>query len=221
MKPIRVLIVDDHPVVRTGLRGMFETDPSFEVAGEAGDGAQAIERVTAERPDVVLMDLQMPVMDGVEAIARIRALPDPPPVLVLTVYDSDSQILRAIEAGASGYLLKDAARDELFGAVRSAMAGGSPLAPAVATRLMTRLVQAPSSGPEPLSGRELEVIRLVSMGRSNKEIAFELRISEATVKTHLAHAFEKLGVTDRTSAVTTAMERGLIELPTRLRKRDS
>lgn len=216
MKPIRVLIVDDHPVVRTGLRGMFETDPGFEVAGEAGDGAGAVELVLTTRPDVVLMDLQMPGVDGVEAITRIRSLPEPPPVLVLTVYDSDAQILRAIEAGASGYLLKDTSREELFAAIKSAITGGSPLAPAVATRLMTRLVQVPNAGPEPLSGRELDVIRRVSLGRSNKEIAYELRISEATVKTHLQHAFEKLGVTDRTSAVTTAIERGFIDLPRRL-----
>jgi DNA-binding NarL/FixJ family response regulator len=159
------------------------------------------------------MDLQMPGIDGVEGITRIRALPDAPPVLVLTVYDSDTQILRAIEAGATGYLLKDATREELFSAVRSALAGGSPLAPSVATRLMTRLVAPQSAGSEALSGRELDVIRLVSVGRSNKEIAYDLRISEATVKTHLQHAFEKLGVADRTSAVTTAIERGFIDLP--------
>jgi DNA-binding NarL/FixJ family response regulator len=213
MNPIRVLIVDDHPVVRTGLRGMFETDPGFDVAGEAGDGAAAVELVGSVHPDVVLMDLQMPGVGGVEAITRIRSLPSPPPVLVLTVYDSDVQILRAIEAGASGYLLKDASREELFAAIRSAIAGGSPLAPAVAARLMTRLGQPQSPGPEPLSGRELDVLRRVSLGRSNKEIAYELRISEATVKTHLQHAFEKLGVADRTSAVTTAIERGFIDLP--------
>lgn len=213
MRPIRVLIVDDHPVVRTGLRGMFETDPGFEVAGEAGDGGAAADLVPLVAPDVVLMDLQMPGIDGVEGITRIRALPDAPPVLVLTVYDSDTQILRAIEAGATGYLLKDATREELFSAVRSALAGGSPLAPSVATRLMTRLVAPQSAGSEALSGRELDVIRLVSVGRSNKEIAYDLRISEATVKTHLQHAFEKLGVADRTSAVTTAIERGFIDLP--------
>ena len=217
---IRVLIVDDHPVVRTGLRGMFETDAGFQVVGEAADGAAALEMVRSACPDVVLMDLQMPGMDGVEAIARIRMLPEPPPVLVLTVFDSDAQILRAIEAGASGYLLKDASREELFSAIRSAIGGGSPLAPAVASRLMTRLVQAPSAGPEPLSSRELEVIRQVSVGRSNKEIASELRISEATVKTHLQHAFEKLGVADRTSAVTTAIDRGLIDLPRARRDAD-
>ncbi len=208
---IRILIVDDHQIVRTGLRGMFETDPGFEVAGEAADGAEAVAQVRALRPDVVLMDLQMPGVGGVEAIRSIRATPGAPPVLVLTVYDSDAQILRAIESGASGNLLKDATRDELFRAVRSVAAGGSPLAPEVAARLMPRL--GPQRGaPEALSTRELEVVRQVAQGRSNKEIAFALRISEATVKTHLVHAFEKLGVTDRTSAVTTALERGLIDL---------
>jgi len=210
---IRLLIVDDHPVVRTGLRGMFESDPGFAVIGEAGDGAEAAERAGELRPDVVLIDLQMPGVDGVEGIRRIRALPAPPPILVLTVYDSDAQILRAVEAGASGYLLKDASREELFRAVRSVAAGGSPLAPTVAARLMPRL-GAQRGAAEPLSSRELEVVRHVAQGRSNKEIAHQLRISEATVKTHLVHAFEKLGVTDRTSAVTTALERGLIDLGT-------
>jgi DNA-binding NarL/FixJ family response regulator len=213
MTVIRLLIVDDHPVVRTGLRGMFETDPGFVVVGEAADGVQAVDQVLAVNPDLVLMDLQMPVLDGVGAIARIRALPDPPPVLVLTTFDSDNQILRAVEAGASGYLLKDAPRETLFAAVRSAVAGGSPLAPSVAARLMHRLGPAPAGGADALSGRELEVVALVARGASNKEIAHALRISEATIKTHLEHIFEKLGVTDRTSAATRAIERGLIELP--------
>jgi DNA-binding NarL/FixJ family response regulator len=213
MSGIRLLIVDDHPVVRTGLRGMFETDPGFAVVGEAANGAQAIEQVQATRPDLVLMDLQMPVLDGVAATARIRQLPNPPPVLVLTTYDSDNQILRAIEAGAAGYLLKDTPRETLFAAVRSAVAGGSPLAPSVAARLMHRLVPGPTAGGEALSGRELEVVALVAQGASNKEIAHALHISQATIKTHLSHIFDKLGVTDRTSAVTRAIERGLIELP--------
>lgn len=213
MSPIRVAIVDDHQIVRTGLRGMFETDASFEVAGEAADGVEAVELVRTRHPDVVLMDLQMPRLDGVGAISRIRALPSATPVLVLTVYDSDAQILRAIEAGASGYLLKDASREELFSAIRSVIGGGSPLAPAVATRLMARMVSGSNATPGALSSRELDVIRLASIGRSNKEIAYELRISEATVKTHLQHAFDKLGVSDRTSAVTTAIDRGLIDLP--------
>lgn len=216
MSPLRLLLVDDHPVVRTGLRGMFESDPGFVVVGEAADGAAGAEQAAALRPDVVLMDLQMPGTDGVEGIRRIRALPGGPPVLVLTTYDSDVQILRAIEAGAAGYLLKDSPRDALFEAVRSVAAGGSPLAPTVAARLLGRLGPgAPNRGGEILTTRELEVVRLVARGASNREIARDLRISEATVKTHLLKIFEKLGVSDRTSAVTTAMERGLIELPGR------
>lgn len=216
MSPLRLLLVDDHPVVRTGLRGMFESDPGFAVIGEAADGAAGAEQAAALRPDVVLMDLQMPGTDGVEGIRRIRALPGGPPVLVLTTYDSDVQILRAIEAGAAGYLLKDAPRETLFEAVRSVAAGGSPLAPAVAARLLGRLGPgAPARGGDTLTTRELEVVRLVARGASNREIARDLRISEATVKTHLLKIFEKLGVADRTSAVTTALERGLIELPGR------
>ncbi len=213
MSGIRVLLVDDHPVVRTGLRHLFETEPGFEVQGEAADGAEAVAAATACRPSIVLMDLQMPVMNGVEAIRRIRSLPDPPPVLVLTTYDSDSQILAAVEAGAAGYLLKDAPRETLFASVRSAVAGGSPLAPAVAARLLQHIGRREPTPAEPLTARELDVVRLVAAGASNREIARDLHISEATVKTHLLHIFEKLGVADRTSAVTSALNRGLIELP--------
>ena len=212
MKQIRLLITDDHPVVRTGLRGMFETDPGFVVVGEAADGEAAVASVAAERPDVVLMDLQMPVMDGVEAIRRIRSMPNPP-VLVLTTYDSDTQILAAIEAGAAGYLLKDSPRETLFAAVRSAAQGGSPLAPTVAARLLDRVGSRRHGAPDPLTSRELDVINLVARGASNREIARNLHISEATVKTYLTRIFEKLDVTDRTSAVTTALERRLIDLP--------
>jgi DNA-binding NarL/FixJ family response regulator len=215
MTVIRIVIVDDHPVVRAGLRGMFETDPGFAIVAEAADGEEAIAVVAAGRPDVVLMDLQMPVLDGVVAIGLIRELPDAPRVLVLTTYDSDSQILRAIEAGAAGYLLKDAPRETLFAAVRSTAAGGSPLDPAVAARLLGRMGGRAKDGPEHLTGRELDVVRLAARGASNKEIATDLRISEATVKTHLVHIFAKLGVADRTSAVTTALDRGLIDLPGR------
>ncbi len=212
MTTIRLLIVDDHPVVRTGLRHLFETEPGFSVTAEAADGLAAVEAVARDAPDIVLMDLQMPVMNGVDAIRKIRALPSAPPVLVLTTYDSDAQILSAVEAGAAGYLLKDAPRETLFAAVRSAVAGGAPLAPTVAARLLHRLGGA-GAAQEPLTARELDVVRLVAQGASNREIARDLRISEATVKTHLLHIFAKLGVADRTSAVTTALERGLIELP--------
>lgn len=212
-RPIRLVIADDHPVVRTGLRHLFETEAGFEVVADVADGASAVEAVVREAPDLVLMDLQMPGVDGVEAIQRISALPHPPPVLVLTTYDSDAQILAAIEAGATGYLLKDVERDTLFASVRSAVRGGSPLAPTVAARLVQHLGSGSSRAPEPLTGRELEVVRLVARGASNREIARDLHLSEATVKTHLIHVFEKLGVADRTSAVTTALERGLIQLP--------
>jgi DNA-binding NarL/FixJ family response regulator len=213
MSEIRLLIVDDHPVVRAGLRGMFETDPGFSVVGEAADGAAGVEAATRDRPDIVLMDLQMPVMDGVEAIRRIRALPNPPPVLVLTTYDSDAQILAAVEAGAAGYLLKDSPRETLFAAVRSAVGGGSPLAPSVAARLLQRVGSSRSAGPRPLTSREFDVVNMVARGSSNREIARDLHISEATVKTYLTRIFEKLDVADRTSAVTTALERHLIDLP--------
>jgi DNA-binding NarL/FixJ family response regulator len=195
---------------------MFESDPGFEVAGEAADGGAGAVMAAELRPDLVLMDLQMPGVDGVEAIRRIRAVPGGPPVLVLTTYDSDAQILRAIEAGAAGYLLKDAPREELFAAVRSAAAGGSPLAPSVAARIIGRMARGGGGArSDTLTLRELDVVRLVARGASNREIARDLTISEATVKTHLLKIFEKLGVADRTSAVTTAMERGLIELPGR------
>jgi DNA-binding NarL/FixJ family response regulator len=212
---VRLLLVDDHPVVRTGLRGMFESDPGFEVVGEAADGGAGATMAADLGPDLVLMDLQMPGVDGVEAIRRIRSRPGGPPVLVLTTYDSDAQILRAIEAGAAGYLLKDAPREELFAAVRSAAAGGSPLAPSVAARIIGRMAGGGGARSDTLTLRELDVVRLVARGASNREIARDLTISEATVKTHLIKIFEKLGVADRTSAVTTAMERGLIELPGR------
>ncbi|NBE51345.1 response regulator [Streptomyces boluensis] len=208
---ITLLIVDDHPVVRDGLRGMFAAADGFEVLGEAADGVEAV-RLTGELdPDVVLMDLRMPGGGGVAAIMELTRAGARAKVLVLTTYDTDSDTLPAIEAGATGYLLKDAPRDELFTAVRAAAEGRTVLSPAVASRLVSR-VRAPGGAPgkEPLSAREREVLALVAKGTPNREIARELFISEATVKTHLTHLYAKLGVKDRAAAVATAYDRGIL-----------
>ncbi|MFC4064831.1 response regulator [Actinoplanes subglobosus] len=204
---IRVVIVDDHPVVRDGLRGMFAGDDRFAVLGEAGDGREALAVAESVTPDVVLMDLRMPVMDGVTTIRELKARGSSARVLVLTTYDNDTDVLPAIKAGATGYLLKDTPREELFRAVVAAHRGESVLSPTVAGRLMGQLR---SPAKEPLSQRELEVLTLIARGCSNRETAKRLFISEATVKTHLLHAYAKLGVRDRAAAVATAMEQGLI-----------
>ncbi|GAB3876305.1 response regulator transcription factor [Kibdelosporangium lantanae] len=203
MSPIRLLIADDHPVVRDGLSGMFARDPEFEVVGEAADGAEAIQLAHAREPDVILMDLRMPGMDGVTAITELARQRVKARVLVLTTYDTDSYVLPAIEAGATGYLLKDAPRAELLRAVRAAARGESVLAPSVASKLINKV-----RAPEPLSKRELEVLTLVAAGRTNRETAATLFISEATVKTHLLNIYGKLGVSDRASAVAEAYKRG-------------
>ncbi|GAB3710977.1 response regulator transcription factor [Amycolatopsis oliviviridis] len=204
---ITLLITDDHPIVRDGLRGIFTADQGFEVLGEASSGDEAVALAEKLRPDVVLMDLRMPGSGGVAAIAKLAKLRNPARILVLTTYDTDTDVVPAIEAGATGYLLKDAPREELFRAVRATARGEAVLSPAVADLILGRM-RAPA--PEPLSRRELEVLTLISRGSTNKEAAKLLFISEATVKTHLVHAYAKLGVKDRAAAVATAFERGLL-----------
>jgi DNA-binding NarL/FixJ family response regulator len=205
---VRVLIADDHPVVRAGILGMLSGRTDFEVVGEAADGEEAVKLAEAHRPDVVLMDLRMPGTDGVAATRELGERLPGSRVLVLTTYDTDADILRGIEAGATGYLLKDSPREELFRAVRAASVGETVLSPRVADRLMQR-AQRPA---EELSGREIELLQELARGASNREIARSLYISEATVKTHLIHVFKKLDVEDRTAAVTAALEKGVIGL---------
>jgi DNA-binding NarL/FixJ family response regulator len=211
---ISVLIVDDHPVVRDGLRGMFSADPRFEVLGEAGDGAEAIAAAEKFQPDVILMDLRMPRTDGVTAIRELANRGVRARVLVLTTYDTDSDVLPAIEAGATGYLLKDAPREELFRAVEAAAQGQAVLSPTVAALLMEQMTllmgQTRQPASEPLSQRELEVLELIAQGSTNREAAKQLFISEATVKTHLLHVYAKLGVNDRAAAVAAAFSRGYL-----------
>ena len=207
---VAVLIADDHPVVREGLRGMLAAEPAITVVGEAGTGEEAVTMAALRRPDVVLMDLRMPAGDGVQATAGILAAVPGTRVVVLTTYETDADIVRAVEAGAAGYLLKDTPRQELIAAILAAARGETVLAPAVAGRLVSHLRR---SAAEPLSARETEVLRLVARGQTNAEIGRALYISEATVKTHLLRAFGKLGVSDRTAAVTTAIELGMLPAP--------
>ncbi|WP_116201704.1 response regulator [Amycolatopsis circi] len=206
---ISLLIVDDHPVVRDGLRGMFSADPRFEVVGEAADGAAAITAGEELRPDVILMDLRMPRTDGVTAIKELAKRGVPARILVLTTYDTDSDVLPAIEAGATGYLLKEAPREELFRAVEAAAQGQAVLSPTVATRLMGQLRQ---PAADPLSDRELEVLQLIAKGATNRRAAEQLFISQATVKTHLLHVYAKLGVNDRAAAVAAGFAQGYLTL---------
>jgi DNA-binding NarL/FixJ family response regulator len=204
---ITVLLVDDHPVVREGLRGMLAAEADLDVIGEAGSGEEAVVLAGVKQPDVILMDLRMPGLDGVGATRKILTARPKQRVVVLTTYETDADILRAVEAGAAGYLLKDTSRAELAGAIRAASRGETVLAPSVAGKLVNR-VRNPA--PQPLSARESEVLRLVAKGATNADIGRELHISEATVKTHLLRVFGKLDVSDRTAAVTTAMSRGLL-----------
>ncbi|GAB1820703.1 response regulator [Herbidospora sp. RD11066] len=204
---IRLMIVDDHPVVREGLRGMIDGHEDITVVGEAGSGDEAVVRARELTPDVVLMDLRMPGGDGVAATKGILAGRPAARVIVLTTYETDQDIVRAVEAGAAGYLLKDTSRADLLGAIKAAARGETVLSPSVATRLVTRM-RAPVI--DSLSPRETEVLSLVARGLTNGEIGRELFISETTVKTHLLRVFGKLGVSDRTAAVTTALDRGLL-----------
>jgi DNA-binding NarL/FixJ family response regulator len=205
---IRVLAVDDHPLVRAGLRAMLAGVAGIEVVAEASSAAEAAAAARAYQPDVVLMDLRMPDGDGVRATGLVLAERPRCRVVILTTFDNEADIVRAVQAGASGYVLKDATREELVRAIRAAADGESALAPSVAAKLVTRM-----RSPAGLSQREIEVLALASVGRTNAEIGRLLLISEATVKTHLARAFGKLGVSDRTAAVTTAIQRGILPLP--------
>jgi DNA-binding NarL/FixJ family response regulator len=216
---IRVLLADDHPVVRAGLRGMLAAEPDIEVTAEAGSGPEAVVLAAQGKTDVILMDLRMPGGDGVRATAAITGAAQAdgarpwPRVVVLTTYDTDADILRAVEAGAIGYLLKDATARELADAVRAAARGETALAPAVAGRLVTQLHRKPEPSRPQLSGRETEILVRAARGLTNAEIGRDLFISEATVKTHLLRACGKLGVSGRTAAVAAATERGLLKPP--------
>ena len=217
MESIRILIVDDHEMVRHGLSVMMEREEGFSVVGEAKNGLEAVEQAQALQPDIILMDLRMPEMDGVEAMRRIRAEQDDVKFLVLTTYDTDEYIFDAIDAGAKGYLLKDASREDLFRAVRTVNQGESLIVPGVVSRVLDRLTalsHRAAHGDEypALSDREMEVLQLMARGSANKQIATDLQITESTVKTHVANIFQKLAVSHRTEAVTKAISQGLIKL---------
>lgn len=204
---IRLVLVDDHPVVRAGLRALFAGHPDFEVVGEAADAASAEQVVRRSSPDVVLMDLNLGSgPGGAEVAAILRALPDPPQVLILTTYDTEADILAAVDAGAAGYLLKDSPPAELYRAVLGTARGETVLAPAVAARLVRRA----TASAQPVTVREVEILELLARGLANKEMARRLLVSEATVKSHLAHIYAKLGVDNRAAAVAVAIERRII-----------
>ena len=214
MEPIRILICDDHTVVRDGLTAMLEREEDFEVVGRASNGLEAVERAPALRPQVVLMDLRMPELDGVQAMRQLSEQLPELKFIVLTTYDTDEYIFDAIEAGAKGFLLKDTSREELFRAIRAVSKGESLIEPGVASKVLDRLAQL-SRQEQPsrlLLGRESEVLQAMATGSANKQIAFELSITESTVKTHVANIFHKLEASGRTEAVTKALQMGLIKL---------
>jgi len=209
MTKIKILIADDHPIVRAGIRQLLETQPDFEIIAEVENGREAVEQARGLNPSVILIDLRMPQMDGVQAISQIKAQRPETNLLVLTTYDTDTDIVRAVDAGATGYLLKDVPREELFRAVRATAKGETVLASSVAAKIMNKVR---AGGDEALTVREIDVLMLVARGSTNQEVAEALHISKATVKSHLIQICNKLGVSDRTAAVTTAIERGIIRL---------
>ena len=204
-KPIRIVVADDHPVVRDGLIAMLQTQSDFEVIGEAGDGAEALHMVAERTPDVLLLDLEMPRMDGIETLQRLREQRSSVRVIVFTVFDTDERIVSAMRAGAKGYLLKGAPRDDVFRAVRVVNEGGSLLEPLIASKLLDSV-----NNPDALTERQKEVLHLLATGLLNKEIADQLHISERTVKFHVSEILGKLGAGNRTEAAAIAMQRGLI-----------
>jgi DNA-binding NarL/FixJ family response regulator len=211
---IKILIADDHPVVREGLFSMLNREVDFDVVGEAKDGMEAVNKTKELSPDIVLMDLRMPDMDGVEAMRKIKsAMPDVK-FIILTTYSDDEYIFSGIEAGARAYLLKDAPREDLFKAIRAVYRGESLIQPVVASKLLDRFSELSRGTPsgEGLSARELEILQLMAKGAANKEISAQLSIAQSTVKTHIANIFQKLGVNDRTEAVTQALKKGIIRL---------
>src|SRR5689334_4724935 len=207
---IRLVLADDHPIVREGLAAVLETQPDFEVVGEANNGAEAVRLVADLHPDVVLLDLEMPELDGVEALRAMQATTPGVRALVFTAFDTDERIIAAVQAGARGYLLKGAPRDELFSAIRVVAGGGSLLQPAVAAKLIQRIAAPASPELIPLTDREREVLRLLAQGLQNKEIAGHLHISERTVKFHVSAILDKLGAGNRTEAVHLAAQLGLL-----------
>ncbi|HAH01156.1 MAG TPA: DNA-binding response regulator [Ktedonobacter sp.] len=227
MDKIRILLADDHPILREGLRAVLETQPDFEVIAEAVNGLEAVRLALTLQPDILLLDLEMPQLDGVETIRRLRQQQPQFRIIVFTAFDNDERIIHAVQAGANGYLLKEAPRDEIFSAIRITMAGGSLLQPIVASKLLRHMGHQSSTGAqgtaythsaqhippyEPLTERELEVLKLLAQGMPNKEIASQLVISERTAKFHVSSIMGKLGATNRTEAVSLAAQKGLITL---------
>jgi len=214
VEAIKIVIVDDHPVVREGISSMLKKEPDFRIVGEASNGLEAVEKARELAPDVVLMDLRMPELDGVEAMTRIKAENSDVKFIILTTFSDDEYIFRGIAAGARAYLLKDAPREELFKAIRAVSRGESLIQPVVASRVLDRLFELSKKTPasETLSDRETEVLQLMAKGVSNKDIADQLSITQSTVKTHITSIFQKLDVTTRTEAVTNALKKGIIKL---------